>query len=567
MYLRTLGGQGPWWRALALVMYSLAMLTKVEAISFAAVLFLAEILLNPGQRDQPLWRRVFAGAMWLRLAPFLAMTVFYLAVWKAQSPIQDAANRAALDMTSGVYFMTQWSAWWHYVGHVFAPVDLVADELAFPIAKTPWEFRTLLALEGWIVVGVVLLACARRAPAVTFLGGAFLLYLAPTSSVMPLAEMVNEHRPYLPVTGVVLLLCAGLFALVNRLSTRPALVGCAATALVMILLTLMTRDRNRDWRDELTLWQDTAEKSPESSRAQMNYGLALMRLGRYEEAVQRFRRTIELAPFYHYAYSNLAIALDAMGDKDTAAATHDLAVQYGAASDVSYYWRGRFRAKHGDYDGAIADFTAAAERSGGPLRELAALVETMIRAGREAECGGLVAQGLQLAGADFDVERAAFRSQVLGDETAQRQMGYGLEVMRRGEWIVAEKCFREALRLDPAYHYAATNLGICLAGQGRIAEAVAAHDQAVTIAPNQPSPYAWRGKFREAQGQLPQAIEDYRKAADLNPGSIDDLLSLAQALVRAGRNDEALSVVTQGERLDRAAFSELRARLSSQPGQ
>ncbi len=571
LHLKAMSGEGERRRTLArtggaLLLYTLALFTKVEAISFAAVLVLAEILLNPALRDRALWRRPLDMKMWLRLAPFLAMSALYLVVWKMLSPLQDQANRAAFGMTPWVYFMTQWSAWWHYVAHVFAPVHFVADELAFPIAQSPWDMGTMLALEGWLIVGGLLLLCARRAPAVTFLGGAFFLYLAPHSSVIPLAEMVNEHRPYLPVAGVFLLVCAGGFLLLQRVSRRPALIGCAIAMMLAIPLGLMTRDRNTDWKDDFTLWQDTAEKTPTSSRAQMNYGLALMNRGQYDEAERRFRETIELAPQYHYAYSNLAIVLDAMGDTDGSAQAHDLAVQFGPASDVSYYWRGRFRAKHRDYDGAIADFTAAAERSGGPIRELAALVETLIRAGRQAEAGPYAAQGAALGAADFEVERAQFKTQVLGTVSAQEVMAIGLDLMQRGEWAPAETRFREALRLDPTFHYAATNLGIALAGQKRFAEAAAAHAQAVAIAPNQPSPHAWRAKFRDAQGDLPGAIEDYRKASELNQGSVTDMAALADALIRAGRMDQAREVVTRGEVLSPTTFTELRARLASGSG-
>jgi hypothetical protein len=120
-----------------------------------------------------------------------------------------------------MYLLTQFRAWWYYIGEFFAPVWMVADYGSYPLSTSVLDPRVLYAVTGWICVLALLLYAARRAPAITFLGLAFFVHLSPHSSFIPLAEMVNEHRPYLPLVGIFLMAVLGLFVLVRQLSLKP----------------------------------------------------------------------------------------------------------------------------------------------------------------------------------------------------------------------------------------------------------------------------------------------------------------------------------------------------------
>src|SRR5207244_12950827 len=68
---------------------------------------------------------------------------------------------------------------------------------AFPYAFGLLRPRAWLAL-GAIVVWVALaLLGARRRPLVAFATAWFFITLAPESSFAPLAEVINDHRPYI----------------------------------------------------------------------------------------------------------------------------------------------------------------------------------------------------------------------------------------------------------------------------------------------------------------------------------------------------------------------------------
>lgn len=564
-------------RVATLALLAAAMLTKIEAVSLVPVLFLADVLLDPAKQDRALVRRILDRALWRRLWPLVVAALVLGVLWWSRTGLADSSTRAGAGVTPGVYLLTQLRAWWYYVGLLGAPLDLVADDPTYPLSHSMLEPRVLLALAGWIAVVVLALAAARRVPAATFLVLSCFVWLAPHSSLVPLAEPVNEHRPYLALTGVVLLASVALVAAVWRVAARPRLVVALLIAVLLVPLVLLTRARNRDWRNAETLWADTARKAPASPRAQMNYGLALMRRGAYADAEARFREAVRLAPGYALAQTNLGIVLAAQGKDDDARRAFDAAVALAPSSDAPYYWRGRFHAQRGDDEAAIADLEQSARFSAAPFREWVALAELLQDAGRSDEAAAYAARAATIDAASVPRERAEFRATVLGrararsggeraspaaaapDPQAVAIMNDGVELMRAGRLAEADARFRRALEIAPSYDLAMTNLGIVLAARGRIGEAHTAHDRAVDLAPASDSPYYWRGRFFTERGDLPRASTDFADAVERAPRSLRDLAALAETLVRLGRTAEAGAVAARGEQIDATAFERERA--------
>lgn len=567
LYLAILARRIPVWALpLPLLLFTLALFTKVEAAAFFGVLILAELLLAPSLRNRPLHRRIPGPAALLRLALFLLATAAYLYIWKAVSPLDGNTQRAAFGITRGAYLLTEVRAWWYYIAQALAPVRLVADESAYPVsggiatalqreageplystARALADPRAFFAITAWLGVALLCLRALRPAPVIPFLVGAYLILLSPHSSIIPLSEYVNEHRPYLPISGLFLLASAGLLLAVRALSPSPRTTFILALLLLSIPLVALTRDRNAVWRDDLSLWSDTAAKTPESPRAQLNYGLALYNRARYDEAEARYRRALALAPNYHYAHTDLGILLAVKGDTAAAAASHDAAVAAAPAESGPYLWRGRFRAKQGDIAGAAADFQAAAERNPSPYTEVACLVECLERLGRGPDAQSWLDRFPAPDPAGFQRDREAVRSlfPAPAQPTSMGRMTDGLALMRQRRLTDAEALFRDAVRLDPSNHYAHSNMGVVLAAQGKAAEALDWHSAAVRLAPDHASPLYWRGRHHAAQNNLPAAIADLQAATDRAGTSLREPAALIECLLRAGRSDEARAVISR----------------------
>ena len=167
----------------------------------------------------------------------------------------------------------------HYLRLAFWPQPLVLD-YGWPPARTVGEI-----LPGAMVVAALLAATGYafwRWPAWGFLGAWFFLILAPTSSVMPLADLAFEHRMYLPLAAVVTAVVLGGYVLGQSLVDRGVVAARTATAVggclvlaASVTLGYVTYQRNKDYQSEIALWQDTVNQRPNNCRAHDSLGNAL----------------------------------------------------------------------------------------------------------------------------------------------------------------------------------------------------------------------------------------------------------------------------------------------------
>jgi tetratricopeptide (TPR) repeat protein len=213
------------------------------------------------------------------------------------------------------YARTQPAVVLHYLRLAFFPAPLCFD-YAWRPAQTAGEIvPPLLAVGALLAAGVWLF---WRGSGLGFLAVWFFGLLAPTSSFFPIQDLAVEHRMYLPlaapITAAVLL---GDRALAGVGRLRPWL-GGALVAAVAAALGSATAARNRDYRDELRLWETVVEAAPRNARAHYNVGTLLAERGRDDEAIPAYRRALELDSANAPAHYNLANALSRRGDEEAA---------------------------------------------------------------------------------------------------------------------------------------------------------------------------------------------------------------------------------------------------------
>jgi Flp pilus assembly protein TadD len=76
-------------------------------------------------------------------------------------------------------------------------------------------------------------------------------------------------------------------------------------SVIFLALFISGFKRNEVWKSPVSLWSDTAWKSPVKPRVHNNLGMAYERIGWYAEAMEHFKKSIELDPKYHAPYLNL----------------------------------------------------------------------------------------------------------------------------------------------------------------------------------------------------------------------------------------------------------------------
>jgi tetratricopeptide (TPR) repeat protein len=138
----------------------------------------------------------------------------------------------------------------------------------------------------------------------------FYLALCVESSVIPIRDVIYEHRVYLPSAGFFMAAAAGIAGLA-ACRQRCRSVFWALTLLLCIALTAGTIARNRKWSSEMVLWQDVLEKSPNKARAQYSVGLLYFRRYMPEKALPHLVRALELdsAKQKHWNTLNAAVSI------------------------------------------------------------------------------------------------------------------------------------------------------------------------------------------------------------------------------------------------------------------
>ena len=154
------------------------------------------------------------------------------------------------------------------------------------------------------------------------------LLLSPTSSVVPIVDLVAEHRVYLALLGPALALVVAADAALAARAVRPRW-GLAGAAVVLLALAGATAARAAVWRSPVALWRDSAAKNPGDPRVAGNHAYALAEAQRIPEARAEFQRSMRLPSTPRQLADNARnfSAMEAgVGDNATALSITDLGV-------------------------------------------------------------------------------------------------------------------------------------------------------------------------------------------------------------------------------------------------
>ncbi|MBI5356704.1 tetratricopeptide repeat protein [Candidatus Collierbacteria bacterium] len=136
----------------------------------------------------------------------------------------------------------------------------------------------------------------------------FYLTLLPESSVVPIADLIYEHRTYLPMVGLIIAMAGAIAQIQNsKFKIQNSLFYFLLITLYS-LLSVATLGRAWVWGNEVRLWADIYEEAPNKPRANKNYGVVLAAAGKYEQGVKRLARAVELEPENADYWSNFGTA-------------------------------------------------------------------------------------------------------------------------------------------------------------------------------------------------------------------------------------------------------------------
>ena len=424
-----------WWSALSVVCCALGMATKESMVTAPLRVLLYDGVFRAGGVMRALRSRP-------RFYAALAATWTILVALIASGPRSRSAGLSS-GITPWTYLVNQPAMLVRYLELVFWPRGLILD-------YGPTRAISLSEALPYAIVVVALIAIVvaawRTRPALGFLGLWFLVTLAPSSSIVPIATEVGaERRMYLPLAAVVVLVVLGSRLLIGT-RRRIAVPIAAAASCALIALTIA---RNAEYRSEAGIWQTVLDRRPHG-RAHYNLGVVLAEQGRRGEAIAQYQQAVADTPDAHYA---LGFELDAEGRNDDAI-RHLREYVRLLPDDVNsiraYALLGRALARSGQLDEAVAAFR-----------------ESLRRQPRNADARGGLADAL-LGLQRFDEAEREYRAylQVM-PASAVAHYNLGLALVGAGRLEAAIDQFREAVRIEPGFADARQNLEAALADSSR----------------------------------------------------------------------------------------------------
>jgi len=202
------------------------------------------------------------------------------------------------------YAASQVRAFWTYLRLIVWPVGLSIEHQAW-MPRSPRQlasFQFIFSLGGLCALLALAAFYMRRAPEVSFAALFSVIYLLPTSSVVPLKVLVNENRPYLSS-----LILVWPFLIIYSISRRKRpFLSRSCLMLVLALFGSLLVSRGGAFSSEVSIMRNAVENAPGLARPHVNLASALMRYGRNGEAARLLLRALETEPCNSSALTDLA---------------------------------------------------------------------------------------------------------------------------------------------------------------------------------------------------------------------------------------------------------------------
>jgi len=148
----------------------------------------------------------------------------------------------------------------------------------------------------------------------------FVTFSIVSNLMFNIGTSMAERFAYMPSFGICVLLAYGLIKLLKiTLNGSPALKTIPITVLLILVFITATKTiaRNRDWKDNMTLFKADLNKVPESARSHLYYGIECYKLyeknhnaALVDESVSHLIKSAEINPKFHYAYLNLGVVYE-----------------------------------------------------------------------------------------------------------------------------------------------------------------------------------------------------------------------------------------------------------------
>jgi len=412
---------------------------------------------------------------WMALIPFI-LTLPIIPLYRFPEKVVEVEHlfaRETITISRLDYLFTQFRVILTYLRLLVFPVHQNID-YDYPIYHSLFEppvFFSFLFLSTLLGSVLFLLFSSQRSTRFSqlkLIGFGllwFFLTLSIESSIIPIRDVIDEYRLYLPSVGFLLAGSVAISGFLDRWRGMKTI----AIGVVVAILSVATYQRNLIWKDDLTLWSDTVQKSPNKARAHYNLGLVYQNQGRLDEVIREYKTVLTLDPNYADAHNNLGTIYQKLGRQDEAIQEYKTVSTIEPDNAGAHYNLGLVYMEQGRLSEALTEFQAV----------------------------------VKLKPGFFNAYNA--------------YNNLGLIYQKLGRLDEAIQEYKTALGLKPDSVGIHNNLGNVYKDLGRIEEAIREYQIALLLKPDYVVAHYSLGQAYQQRGQIQEAIHEYEQALQIKP--------------------------------------------------
>lgn len=342
---------------IAVMLFFIAALSKETALTLPIFLFVYDYAFR---RDSI---KTFSDYI-KRYLPFAVVAGIYISL-RIYSLGGLAPQRLRHDyLTNFQYFINVFPLVVQYLEKLLLPVNLNAFHVLHPVYSVfdPRFIISFLLTSSFFIFAIFI----RKASTVIFFTLAWIFIpLLPVLYIPGVGENTFAERYlYLPSAGFAVLIAYGTALIFYKVDSWD--IGNVPKKLLVIFISILigsfsinTVKRSFIWKDQLSLWSDTVNKSPDSAMVHYNLGVILYDNGQSEPAIIELKKAIGIAPNYTDARYSLGAIYQNKGLLKDAITEYQEVIKLSPGTADAYYNLGVIYTKFDSFEKAILAFQEA----------------------------------------------------------------------------------------------------------------------------------------------------------------------------------------------------------------
>lgn len=343
----------------SLVAFALGLLSKPMLVTLPCVLLLLDYWplnrLNFDRESRRAWPKLV-----LEKLPFFILAIAHSGITFLVQK-KGGAVSSLETIALGERIANAFVSYLRYVGKMVLPVNL---SILYPHPHpAKWPLLLVIVSIAFVVGMSVVAAYWGRKNRYIFVGWFwFLGTLVPVIGLVQVGiQAMADRYSYIPHIGLFIVLAWGVMELTANSKQQKEILVLGSTVMLLACLAL-TYNQISYWRDSITLFTHATQVTKNNYLAYNNLGHWLDNKGRSDEALENYRKSIEINPNYDEAQNNIGYVLAKKGKPEESIPYYFASLRLNPNRAEVHNNLGNAYADLGKLDEAIAEYQAASTR-------------------------------------------------------------------------------------------------------------------------------------------------------------------------------------------------------------